>query len=485
MSWNPAWVVVALTAVASAASAAPATSEQANSIKSALERYVGHGDVGEPSPVSVTPEGDHYKITLDLKQALRGLSGLGIVIESATETMNATPLEGDTWRVSDTSTPRITVRYGEESYSVVANGVNFEGVFDPQIPGFQTSTLSYESLSVATVGPKAGTQTRELNRGKQTSTTTATGNGTADVRLTQTSEGFHQDVTLDPGAVGSGVSGTLSIKASNTTGSAAIDALHSAALAEVWAFLVAHPSTDALKASQAELRDVLRRALPVFDHLNQGGSTGGLAVESPLGSFTATSLGGAIKIPGLVADGELSAELRFDGLTIPGGLLPGWADGLVPTSATIKEGLSGFHLDGAARQAVDSFDLTAKDLVTPAVLASMKASLGPLDAMVLTLAPSHLASRLLSIDLDGDVRLRQPVPDFHVNVRAAGLDKALQDIQARSEGDPQAAQLISVLILAKGLGKAEPDGSLSWAVAKTETGPITVNGLALPGVAGK
>jgi hypothetical protein len=98
--------------------------------------------------------------------------------------------------------------------------------------------------------------------------------------------------------------------------------------------------------------------------------------------------------------------------------------------------------------------------------------------------PSHIESKLLKIDLDGDMHLTQPMPDFHVNVRASGLDKALQDIQSKAGGDKNASQLIAVLLLAKGLGKGEPDGSLSWAVTKGDADQILVNGLSLPG-AGK
>ena len=45
-------------------------------------------------------------------------------------------------------------------------------------------------------------------------------------------------------------------------------------------------------------------------------------------------------------------------------------------------------------------------------------------------------------------------------------------------------QAIAVMVLAKGLGHAEPDGTMTWAVTKTGTGRITVNGLDLPGAGG-
>lgn len=472
----------AATLVATAAWAAPATPEQAAAVKSGLERYVGNGS-GGTSPVAVTPEGDHYTIALDLKQALHGLETFGLTVDAATYAMTATPTEAGTWHVTSGGLPRLTVKHGEDSYSVVVNGMSFDGIFDPKVIGFQSSTMSYESMSVAVVGRTGGTQTREINRGKQTSMATVTGDGTANVQVAQSNEGFSQDVNLDmPGP--NGAPGKVSVKSASTSANLAVDDLHSRAVADLWAFFVAHTDATAIKGSQAELKDLLRKALPLFDRWTQGGSAERLIVEGPFGAFTADHVGAQLRTTGLVADGRVESEIRYDGASFPSGLIPGWAENLVPTSAVVKDSFSGFHLEGAARKVVNSFDLNAKDPLSPEVTESLKGMLGPLDQMVATLLPSHIESKLLKIDLDGDMHLTQPMPDFHVNVRASGLDKALQDIQSKAGGDKNASQLIAVLLLAKGLGKGEPDGSLSWAVTKGDADQILVNGLSLPG-AGK
>ena len=50
--------------------AAPATPEEAARLTTLFERFVAHPDAGQPSSVTVVPQGDAYRVTLDLAHAL-------------------------------------------------------------------------------------------------------------------------------------------------------------------------------------------------------------------------------------------------------------------------------------------------------------------------------------------------------------------------------------------------------------------------------
>jgi len=54
-----------------------------------------------------------------------------------------------------------------------------------------------------------------------------------------------------------------------------------------------------------------------------------------------------------------------------------------------------------------------------------------------------------------------------------GLDETMAALQA---GPPDVQQMAPALLLAKGLGKTEADGSLSWKIESNPAGAITVNG---------
>ena len=55
------------------AAAAPATPEEAARLTALFERYVSHPAAGQPSGVTVAPEGESYVATVDLKRAAAGL----------------------------------------------------------------------------------------------------------------------------------------------------------------------------------------------------------------------------------------------------------------------------------------------------------------------------------------------------------------------------------------------------------------------------
>ena len=463
------------------AGAAPATAEKATELRATLEHYVGKGEANA-SPVSVAPKGDGYEISLDLKRSFGWLAGLGFTVEAAPYPMTATPLEGGTWHVVSTNWPEVTVRSGAQIYTVVMNGGAFDGVFDPALPGFARSSFSYDSMSVGGVGDHGDTQTRQINHSKQTSTSTANGPGITDVQAVQSNAGFNQQIVLGlaPATPGKAPD-ALSLKSDGATGRLAIDRLRAQALLDLWAFLVAHASEETLKASQSDLRERLRQALPLFDHFDQSGATEHLAVESPIGPFAARSVEGRLRVSGLVAQGQVESEVRIADLVIPPGLVPAWSESLVPVSGEIKESISGFHLDAPARIAVDTFDLKTKTPLPPDAVQKITAAFGALDGIVLTVAPSHLISKDLDLNFDGTVQLKNFSPDARFNIRAKGLDKLIGSIQAAGGQDATAGQVLSVLVLAKGLGKTEPDGSSSWLVVSGPNG-TTVNGLALPGM---
>lgn len=265
------------------------------------------------------------------------------------------------------------------------------------------------------------------------------------------------------------------------SGSADVQGLHIRALADLWTFLVAHSDTEALKAAQSQLRDLLHQALPLFKQWSQQATVNDLAVQSSLGVFKAQMAGGSLTLAGLSGDGRAELSTTVDGLAIPEGLVPDWASDLIPSTVALRQTLSGYRLAEAADLAISSFDLNRAELYPPDTSERMKALVGPLDKMTLEVAPSHLASKLLDITVQGTVRFAQPVPNVAMTIRATGLDNAIKAIQAKAGGDPLASQVTGVMVLAKGFGKADPDGALTWVVAKSDAGGITINGIALPG----
>ena len=482
--------VLAVTAAlfyAPAVWAASATPEQAQTIKTALEKYLGRGTGPDGSSVKVTPDNERYAVDLDLKRLFQPLEALGFQLEPFTYRLILAPQDSGTWRVTNGGTTRLTAKMGDRTFSLAMNGTQFDGVFDPAIPFFTHSTTSYDSLSFGSAGGPGETQTRDVKGGKMEATAEKVGDGVITIHSTQSATETVQDSaggSPRPG-VTAPVAPKFSLKFGPSNDEGRVEGLRIRSLMDLWAFFVAHASEESIKADQEQLRTLLRAALPVLNHISQKTSIDTAAVTTELGDFAVKSAAASLDMKGLVADGQIGTDIGIDGLAIPTGLIPSWAEGLLPTSVALKESFSGFHLDGASQEIVNTFDLKAKDPLAPDTVERLKTLVGPLDNMAVTIAPSRLVSRLLDAKFEGRVQLKMPMPDVDVTIAVTGMDNAIKDIQSKAEGDEHAKQLIAVLLLSKGFGKAEANGALSWHVTSDGSGGFLVNGVALPFGPGK
>ncbi|MDX7951657.1 hypothetical protein P7D22_10805 [Lichenihabitans sp. Uapishka_5] len=473
-SRTAAWTLAALLATTGGAFAAAATPDEAATIRTALERYLGQG------PVAVAPAGEAYRIDIDLKAALKGLERFGVSLDPVTTSMTATPQGNGTWRVTGGAPPLLTVKAGGRTTSIVANGYAFDDIFDPRIPFLTKSTSHYDSLSLGTVtgdgtGP-ASVQTRQLTKGEQSATATVVGDGIVDIAGTQTNAAYAQDIAIDAAAGGR----HIAFKGGASTDGLTVKALSARALMDLWAFLVAHPTPDALKAASADLKSKLRQALPVFADLTQDGTLANLAVESPIGPIAAHSLTTHVALAGLTQAGSATLGLKAEGLALPTASLPAWTAVLIPTTLDLQDTVSGFRLDQAARTAIDLMEPGAPQLLSPENLDKVRTALGSRDTLVVTLGENHIVTPTLDAHVSGSVRLAGPVPSLAVTLRASGLDAAIAAVRAKGAKDSTAIQAITMLTLVKGYGKAETDGTMSWAMMGDGTGAVTVNGVPLP-----
>lgn len=442
--------VLALMMSGSVTFAAPATLDQAQTIKSALEKYVGNGGGGDASAVTVTPDGERYSVQIDVKKAFRGLEPMGVMFEPASWQTYLQPQEGGTWHVTNDGSTRFSVKFGERTVSLIINGTQFDGVFDPAIPSYTRSNSSFENMTLAALGENGETQTRETQKGNVVFGAEPVGDGVITGQLTQKSGGSVQQVTLEK-PNGSPSAPSFNMKSGASVDESRVESLRVRSLLDVWAFFVAHPSAMAIKSDQEQLRSLLRVALPIFKHASQSASVEETTIESMVGAFEVESASIRLDLNGLVEDGRIGSEIKVASLKLPSGLVPPWAEGLVPMRVELAETLSGFHLQTLSQKAVDSFDLRGKDPFTPAALQELQLLFGSVDQMILTISPSHLAGALLDAKFEGQIHWKRPMPDIMMKVSVSGIDNAIKEVQSKGGQDEHAQQLIAVALLAKGL----------------------------------
>ena len=473
------------------ARAMPATADEAGRLTTLFERYVGVPAAGQPAAVTVSPEGESYRMTVDLKQALKGLESYGVTIDPSVSTVILTPLADGTWKVATAESPPIVAHFGEQSIAIKAATTAFDSLYDPRMSAFKTIEAQYTGYDYSSTKPGLVQNSHSDRIGVTVSGMPADG-GTVSGTAHEVVTGIRVDVLSKPpsppppsATEGSAASAPTPVPATTAVSYAAptatldlsADKLHSKNLLDIWAFLVAHPSRNDLAAVQDEFRGILRAALPLASALRESASAEGLSITTPIGPFTVKTSSGSIDVANLDGIAKATTTLAIGGLTVPPGQLPPWTDGLVPTDLSLTVGADGLHAGEAAAEAVNDFDLKSDRPFTP----DQSTRIGHLampGVATVTLLPSRLTSKLLDLRLDGAATFGD-APDGHLSIRTTGLDKAIATLQAASASDPSAGQALGPLVLAKNLAKPQPDGSLSWLVELKGNGPVTVNGAPL------
>ena len=474
------------------AQAAPATSEEAARLTALFERYVGHPAPGDPGSVTVVPKGESYVVTFDLKRALAGLESFGLSMDPNTSATVLTPRDDGTWKVASDSSPPMVMHAGQQTITFKSATSTFDGIYDPKLFAFRESKGVYTGYDYAQTAPNL-VQDRRIDRVDLDLKSIAAEGGTVSMLGHYLATGTAADIMITsppPAAEGPGIGnpavppppvrpGTpISYASPSSTIDVGAERLHVKDILDVWAFLVAHPNRDSLTAAADDFKTLVRAGLPFAETAMESAAFDSFAVTTPIGPFSVHKLAGGIDLQGLAATGRMSSMLSYDGLTVPGGQLPPWSMDFVPTSLSLAVGVDGFHAGEAATEAVNDFDPKADKGLTPEQTAKIRHLFWPEAGGTVTLAPSRLTSKLLDLKLEGRATLG-PTPNGQVTVTGTGLDKAIAALQAASGTDPGAGQMLGPLVLAKNLGKAQPDGSLVWVIAAGGNAPVTVNGAPL------
>lgn len=458
---------------ASAPALAAATPEEAQRLTSLFQSYLGQ----TPGVVSVTPQGDSYAAKLDL-------GPLFAKVKDPTVTLSLSPLEwtltdqgGGKWKVDQSQGLNFSfgVKGQGETTGSIASVVS-TGIFDAALGGLATSSAELKTITADQTVTDAGATTRIKYAIDAVNIQSAMQGSpdAADATSTYSYSGLTETVSLPAATDGSTPAMDLVIVSPAGKQDSTIKGLKLKAVGDLVTWLVAHQDPKEIAAEQAVLKDKLRAALPLFASLSGNSTMNDVTATSPFGQFVVKQLGIGADTNGIVADGRLRQTFSFSGLEVPAALLPPWSAGLIPQSFNLDVSVSDFDLAAPAALILDKLDLTKpeplpKDLDQPLMQALM-----PKGSVTITLGPSEILAKLYDLTAEGSMTAGPvAMPTSQALLKMKGLDDAMTALQA---GPPDVQQMSAGLLLVKGLGKAEADGTLTWKIETTPTGAITVNG---------
>ena len=457
------------------AALAQATPEEAARLQAVGETYLGRPAAGGAPIVRVVPEGDHYRASLDFGALVNRLADLapaeerkGFRLDWPALSLALAPAGDGFWRFWDYRIPRLSLTVDGQTTEVVAEGPEFETVSDPatgvtrlmkgrfgriaatskiEKPG-ETMTVSSENVSTDVVLEGAATATDKP--------------GVVDARVRQTTASMLYAVEIIGG--GGGVPDMrIALEGGKQDQDVGITGLRHAAILDLWAFLVAHPSREQLAAAQSTLKAKIAAAVPLFDGVTQKVVGTGFSLESPFAVIKAGRAGLDIDLAGLVRDGRFAMALAVGDFEAYSLFLPKWAQKLMPKDLALAGKVTGYDTATPISVFLDSVDIAADKPLTPEMEEKIAALFLPQGAVEITLDGNRIAGPLYDVTLDGRMTAGPGGAKGAVTVRAKGVDK-VAEVLAAPGADEQAKAMAAVLGLAKQYAERKGD-EFVWAIA--------------------
>lgn len=469
-------LAAALTLAAAPALAGPVTPEGTARLTGVLQTYLGR----TPGVVSVQPGDGVYEVRLDASPlaALIPAEGGRLVVEPWTFTLED---NGDgTWDYAQDQRDwglAFTVP-GQIDLALRYGTLSGRGVFDERLMAFTTYSGSSSDMVMNQVitppGEPAQRTTYAAASGTYDSTAAASAAKGVDGTVAYTLSGVTQTMQV-PGIVDPAATTEVTVTMDRSVTSGTTTGVDMPALYGLVAWLVARPSAEAIRRDQAELKTRLAAGLPFFERIEATSTVEGIRVATPAGAFGAAAAAVDVALGGLVRDGLFREGISVTGLTMPPGLLPDWAAGLVPEDASIGFEVTGFDLATPAATLLPALDLTSPDLIDPAVLDSVLPQLLPTGAVTISVLPGGTKAPLYTLTYEGTMQAGPgTMPTGRAMVTMTGMDAVIESLNA---GGLTAQDGIGpALAMARGMARPGADGALVWEIDATVPGTLLING---------
>jgi hypothetical protein len=471
-----ALTLLCLTSTAWAQSTQPATQPEADRIKAAVEKYIGK----TPGVLSVQPKGDSYEMTVDSSALLKQIPSLTAEISKFVYSLK--PMADKKWEVASDGplTAKLKLPDGQSNiYS--AERIVSKGIFDEvnQV----TLSSDFQATNFTSDGdqtdPTTGISTKiKMKIASMAGTTkgTVVSPGVVDMQQEITTTGTTQDINLSGLAEISLPPTLLSITSTKDIYTVDLKSARTTGLFQMVAWFIAHPEEKLIKADQQGLKAAIKGALPLWEKLNTKTTLEGMKVASSIGTFDLKKLAVDFNMTGLGKNAGIQVVTDMQGVGLPQGILPIWANELAPTEFKLDIAVSGWDAETGMAHVLDKLDVQKDPPISNEEWAVAATKFAP-SPIKITVNPSQIGSGLSTIAYSGAFTYAAEKTSGEMTVTQTGFDALFEKVQAAAATDPTAQQLAQGLIGAKGLGKADGKGGYSWVIAVGEDGKTLVNGI--------
>ncbi len=455
---------------------AAATPEEAQRLTGLFQSYLG----AEPGVVTVTPNGDSYAARFNLAPHFAKIKEPGVSVSLTPIEWMLTDQGGGKWKVDQDQPLSFAFKVeGKVDMKGSFGGIKGTGIFDEALGAFASTATEFTQFAFDQTVVEAGQTTRvTYTIGKISAQSTMSGSGdNADGTANYTFTDLAETISMPGQADGSMPPMDFSITAPSGSQQAMVKGLKPKAVNELVAWIVARPAKETIIAEQADLKNKLRAALPLFGNVSGTATINDLSVNSMMGKFGVQKLDVLVDMNGIVEKGFFEEKVTFTGLKLPEGIVPPWAADLVPQNLTVDFTVADFNLAAPANIMLDKLDLSKDPPLPPEIEAELQKALLPSGSVTLGLGPSEVIARIFDLKAEGSMTAGpMSMPAGQALLKLKGIDEIMAAVQ-NSPPEMGLAQMAPMIIMAKGMGKQEADGYITWKIESTANGGVTVNGV--------
>ncbi len=453
---------------------AAATQQEADRIKAGFEKVLS----ATPGLVTVMVAGEGYDVTLDVAPLIAKSSAKMSVSPMHFKLM---PLGNGKWQMDQNEPLSASIKQGDAFDMEYKLGVLQQtGVFDENVGWFVSGgfevrdyTTTQSILDPATKVPTNSSSTIRLMKG--TSTATPGKNGGLDVVGSYETTGFSANMEIPtPGSTSTtkiDYSGRSPLSKYTATG------LRTKELLELIAWFVAHPSEQAVKSGQAEMKTLFKAALPLWESVQSSSEIADIKIKTPYGDAAISAVNFIADVNGLTKDGKFREALEFKGVTIPTAAFPAWTHNLIPKDVSVDFTVTGFDAATVTALALDALDLNNTPPLPEALVPQLLTTALPTGKVNIALNPGSIVAPSYTLSYEGVLNAGPSgIPTGNAKLRMKGFDATLKAMQEAAATDPSVQQAIGPLMVIKGFAKIEGE-ELVWGIESNGSGGILVNGV--------
>lgn len=450
---------------------AQATDEGAKAIQGRLAQYFSQAAF-DSGVLSVTAEGDSYKLKVDLSVVSQAAAAKGDEFTFAAMEYDLTENSDGTYGVTSDSPFQVGVKVtkGEAvDFRMALDECESKGTFDPKLGYFSdlTSDCAKGNFTMRSEEQDVDATFGEI----KTLTKSVAADGGTTITTTADMADITETITMKREGVSFGV------KAESAQQEVVMQGGRITNILDLVAFLVQTGGPEKAIAAQPEIKEKVMAALPLW--VNFGGKIvfKNAEVSTPVGVLKMATFEESANIAGATKDAAFTLGLKMDGLELPAGVVPAWAASLVPKSGNLDVKFDGVDLESIARLAVEKFDATQNPPIPNEVTGQFMQMIMANPPKV-TLSPSTFTADVASVGAEGSMTVF-PSQVGAVTVTATGIDAVVDAINKSDLPDKE--QTLMGISMAKGLGKAGADGSTSWVIDfDIGSKKVLINGQPIP-----